>query len=175
MSYRLIPDRMANPVTPLTYDGVDFRAVKGDADGHLQVDVVSRASETKEYIWWENYIAAGATETLVGETAGRGRIVHLMLYVDGVSGNAKYTNFRIYIDGEEKGVLSVDRTYTAVGRRIASLNRIGCTQFDTTYDIYAGYWSFDICFDSSIRIAVTNGDGANAVYVTAYALIQFET
>jgi len=139
-----------------------------DADSHLDTHKIPHASAIKIHWLWNVSIPAGATETVLPETAGCGQVRFWSLLVDGLSGAAADTVISFTVDGETSPSTQCTPRWLYAfmcQRRTVDLAQGGVSKWDTVNYIYGVWCTLGPSFESSLNIKVTNGDSANAITV----------
>lgn len=188
MTHKITPDRIAFPRTFLAWDGEDFYVVKCDADGHLQMDVVTsglptgaaiaanqipaRSGKPIEHKVWTTEIAGDAGLNIIDTGTGhRGVLVASYLKIDGVHGDAKDTAMEVDIDDTGWSSWKLESLFSYFGEgAIVTLPWAKVIEWDDVEDVYSGWIIYNIPYVTRLRVRIMNGDDTNAVTVTSAVL-----
>jgi len=164
---------MANQIPPVgrnvgvyVHNGSEWRKLKGNGFGHALMSVLSTATRIEVYKAWGLTIGAGQTSTLLSTTAGRGRLLHCLLRVDGLTTGASGSWLSFFVDGEASASTKIFLNhiyYYYVGERIADMSTAGIITWDTTNHIYQAWFHFGPTFESSLKITFSNNDTDNPI------------
>jgi len=114
---------------------------------------------------WNVDIAAGATDPLLGTTAGKGYVRRVMLLLNGQAATAADSKVRITLDGTYVCDFEPSEALYINNGAVGNFADMDVFRYDTTEFEYWVHWRPNIPFLTSIKIDIVNNDTVNTTNV----------